>query len=106
MLDIFKLLIYVQGWVESPGVIIATSRGSPRVVGIISSVLGSLVTMEHFMGKQSRFCVKDYYKIRRFFRCDYGSHDLKQCPSESLIRSWVRKFVVTGSNLNEKLIGP
>lgn len=82
-------------------------------MGICNSGLGNLVAMERFTGEQRAFCVKNYYKnadscviVRRSFRSHYGLHDLKQCPSESLIRAWVRKFEATGSTLNQKPKGP
>lgn len=74
-----------------------------------SSMIGNLVAMERFTGEQRAFCVKNYYKngdsctvVRRLFRVEFGLHDLNQCPSESVIRSWVRKFEATGSTLNKK----
>nr|XP_037866767.1 uncharacterized protein LOC119628500 [Bombyx mori] len=68
--------------------------------------------MERFTGEQRAFCVKAYYKngdsgtiARRLFRSKFNLHDLNQCPSESVIRSWVRKFESSGSTLNEKPAG-
>lgn len=81
-------------------------------MGLTSSVLGNSVTMERFSGAQRAFCVKHYYKngdsctvVRRLFRAEYELHDINQCPSESVIRSWVRKFEATGSTLNQKPAG-
>lgn len=83
-----------------------------RVVGIASLVLGNLVAMERFTGQQHAFCIKAYYKnsdsctiARRLFRSEFSLHDLNQCPSESVIRSWVKKFESTGSTLNQKPAG-
>ncbi|KAA5588277.1 DUF4817 domain-containing protein, partial [Pseudomonas aeruginosa] len=42
---------------------------------------------------------------RCLFRSKFNLHDLNQCPSESVIRSWVRKFESSGSTLNEKPAG-
>lgn len=81
-------------------------------MGIGSLVLGNLVAMERFTGEQRAFCVKAYYKngdsctvARRLFRSEFSLHDLNQCPSESVIRSWVKKFETTGSTLNQKPAG-
>lgn len=60
-------------------------------------MLGNLVTMERFTGVQRAFC--------RLFRVEFGLHDVNQCPSKSVIRSWVRKFETTGSTLNQKPAG-
>ncbi|XP_046962436.1 uncharacterized protein LOC124531912 [Vanessa cardui] len=68
--------------------------------------------MEHYTGEQRAFCVEAYYKngdsctiARRLFCSNFRLHDLNQCPSESVIRSWVRKFESLGSTLNEKPAG-
>ena len=41
----------------------------------------------------------------RLFRSELSLHDLNQCPSESVIRSWVKKFESTGLTLNQKPAG-
>lgn len=65
--------------------------------------------MERFTGQQRAFCVKQFYKnsdsyivVRRLFRAEYGLHNIKQCPSVNVIRSWIKKFEATGSTLNQK----
>lgn len=82
------------------------------MVGLRSSVLGNLVAMDNFTGAQRAFCVKHYYKngdscaiVRRLFRREFKLHDLNQCPKESVIRSWVRKFETTGSTLKQQPAG-
>ena len=72
----------------------------------------NLVAMARFTGEQRAFCVKAYYEngdsstiAQRIFRSEYDLHDLNQCPTESVIRSWVRKFESTGSTLNVKPTG-
>jgi len=68
--------------------------------------------MERFTGEQRAFCVKAYYKngdscivARRLFRARFNLHDLNQCPSETAIRLWVKKFEASGSTLNAKPTG-
>ncbi|XP_028027786.1 uncharacterized protein LOC114241201 [Bombyx mandarina] len=43
--------------------------------------------------------------LRGVYFVKFNLHDLNQCPSESVIRSWVRKFEFSGSTLNEKSAG-
>lgn len=68
--------------------------------------------MEHFTGAQRAFCLKAYYKnglssaiARREFCSKYSLDDLNQCPSESMITTWVNNFESTGSTLDLKPAG-
>lgn len=68
--------------------------------------------MERFTGSQRAFCVKNYYRndgscivVRRLFRSEYGLQDLNQCPSASVIKSWVKNFESTGSTFDQKPAG-
>lgn len=67
-----------------------TARGiGARIAEISSSVLENLFTIERFTESSVR-CVKSYINGDSYTVSNW--HDLKQCPSESVIRSWVRKF--------------
>lgn len=59
-----------------------------------------LYRVDHFTGTQRASYVKHFYKNDD--SCTgFGSHNLNQCPSECVIRSWVRKLGATGSTLNQ-----